>query len=270
MIRLDKLLADMGFGTRSEVRGLIRGGKAAVDGEAVKDPGVRINPAESVVTVDGKTVQYRQYVYYMMNKPAGVLSATRDYNQRTVLDLLAEDGVLRAGELSPAGRLDKDAEGLILLTNDGDLIHRIISPSHGTEKVYYAEYSGTLPADARERMAAGMDIPAEEGEHNTKAAGAFVSAPAVLVLPGDPDWPGREEGLSEFPDVTEAGAAACAAVTVTEGRYHQVKRMFRALGCEVTYLRRIRMGELRLDGSLAPGSYRPLTEEEIVLLRAIG
>ena len=244
MIRLDKLLSEMGFGTRSAGRSIIRGGRAAVDGAAVKDPGAKLDPAAASVTVDGTPVVYRRYVYYMMNKPAGVLSATRDYNQRTVLDLMQE---VRTEGLSPAGRLDKDAEGLLLLTNDGDLIHRVISPSHLTEKQYRVEYRGTLPPDAAERAREGLDIPAEEGEHNTKAAGAFRSAPAELTLTG--------EGTAE--------------VTVTEGRYHQVKRMFRALGAEVTYLKRVRMGELLLDGSLAPGQYRALTEEETEALRAI-
>ncbi|MCI8637922.1 MAG: rRNA pseudouridine synthase [Coprococcus sp.] len=230
MVRLDKYLADLGAGTRSEVKNGIRKGRAAVDGRIVKRPEEKIDADLCRVTYDGIPIAYRKWVYYMMNKPAGVVSAVKDHKERTVLDLL--DGWKRKG-LFPAGRLDKDTEGLLIITNDGDLAHRMLSPGKHVDKVYYAHILGNVSAEDAAAFAAGIDIGDDK-----------------------PTLPAKLEILSAD-EVSEV------MVTIHEGRYHQVKRMFLALGKQVIYLKRTAMGSLLLDQTLAPGEYRELTKEEI-------
>lgn len=234
-MRLDKYLADMGEGKRSELKKQIRQGMAAVNGGVIRDPGYPVS-AEDTVSFGGKIVRYEEFVYYMLNKPAGVISATEDSRQETVLDLLHET-VRR--DLFPVGRLDRDTEGLLLLTNDGQLAHRLLAPGRHVDKVYFARIRGSLAEDAEEQFRKGMRVD-----------DSLTAKPAELKI------------LRTLPDQT-----AETEVTIREGKYHQVKRMFRAAGAEVLYLKRLRMGSLILDPELAPGEYRRLTSEELALLK---
>jgi len=235
MIRLDKFLADMGCGTRSEIKKDIRKGLAQVDGKVVKDAGTLLSGTETV-TFKGETVVYEDKVYYMLNKPAGVLSATEDRNCKTVLDIIDEN---RRKDLFPVGRLDIDTEGLLLITNDGAMAHRILSPAHHVDKIYFARVSGRLTQEDVLAFSEGL-----------KLSDDFTALPAKL-------------------DIISSGDTSEAYVTIREGKFHQVKRMFLKRGCEVIYLKRLAMGPVTLDPDLAPGEYRRLSEKEITLLKEI-
>jgi 16S rRNA pseudouridine516 synthase len=232
MLRLDKMLAHMGYGTRNEIKKLLRRGGVTVDGETVQSPDLKVDPETSRVFVGAEQVCYRAFVYLMMNKPAGVVSAVRDERQETVTDLLAPEH--RVFHPFPVGRLDKDTEGLLFLTNDGQLGHRLLSPKKGVDKVYFAELSAPVGEEDRAAFAKGVRL--EDG----------VCLPAELRIWGED--PRRAE------------------VILREGRYHQVKRMFQALGKEVLYLKRISMGGVALDAALKPGEYRELTPAELEIL----
>ena len=231
-VRLDKWIAGAGKATRSEAKKLIRAGRVTVDGRPVTDPAAQCS-LDSEVRLDGEMALWQEYLYLMMNKPAGYLSVTEDPRAPTVLELLPPE--LRRWNLSPAGRLDKDSEGLLLLTSDGDLCHRIISPKSGIEKEYYIE----------------VDRPFPEG------AEAMFSSGAVLE-DGEVCLPAR---LEPAPDRRSAR------VFLHEGKYHQVKRMAIAAGTRVKYLKRLRVGGVVLDAGLPPGGYRELTEEELLRIR---
>ena len=236
MERLDKLLAGTGKWSRREVKALVRQGLVRVDGRLAASAEDKLDPAAAIVTVAGETISLRRFTYVMLHKPAGVLTATEDRKQPTVLDLLPPE--LRRIGLAPVGRLDKDTEGLLLLTNDGELAHRLLSPKYHVEKRYLARVDGELSAADAEAFARGMTL-------------------------GD----GREclpAGLEVLPD------RVCI-VTLREGKFHQVKRMLAARGAPVLYLKRLSMGPLTLDDSLAAGAYRLLRAEEILALyRACG
>lgn len=225
-MRLDKYLAEMGSGTRKEIGKAVRAGRVTVNGQTVKNAAMQVT-AEDEVSMDGVSVEYEEYVYYMLNKPAGVISATEDARERTVLDLISERQ--RKG-LFPVGRLDRDTEGLLLITNDGGLAHRLLSPRHHVDKVYYAR----------------LDGPVGEAEKALFAQGLKVDE-ALTALPAE---------LEILEPATEVR------VTIREGKFHQVKRMFEAVGREVLYLKRLSMGPLALDESLPKGDYRRLTAEE--------
>ena len=228
MERLDKLLAGTGKWSRREVKALVRQGLVRVDGRLAASAEDKLDPAAAIITVAGETISLCRFTYVMLHKPAGVLTATEDRKQPTVLDLLPPE--LRRIGLAPVGRLDKDTEGLLLLTNDGALAHRLLSPKSHVDKVYYARVEGTLePADTA-AFAAGMTLGA---------------------------------GLCCLPAGLEILSPGEALVTLREGKFHQVKRMLAARGKPVTYLKRLSMGPLRLDEALAPGAFRPLTEGEI-------
>ena len=227
--RLDKFLTLTGAGTRSQVKELIRKGRVLVNGKPEKRPEKKINPERDQVSADGKEIRFTKSVYYMLNKPAGVVTATEDRIHRTVIDLLED----KRTDLFPVGRLDIDTEGLLLITNDGILGHQLLSPKKHVDKTYYVETDRLIPADAKERFAAGMDL------------GDFTAMPAVFEQQGE--------------------RSGC--LTIREGKFHQVKRMFSAVGTEVVYLKRLSMGALKLDPSLQPGESRALTEEEIRLLK---
>lgn len=233
-IRLDKYLADAGAGTRSQVKEKIRKGKVTVNGMPAKKPEQKIDLGTDLVEMEGDRIAFQKNRYYMLNKPGGCISATEDASGQTVLELLP--AALRRG-LFPVGRLDKDTEGLLILTDDGPLAHRLLSPKKHVEKTYYARVEGSMGQEDVEAFAAGMDIGDEKP-----------ALPARLQLCGEKD------GISEV------------LVTVSEGRYHQVKRMVAARGCRVAYLKRLSMGPLSLDEQLAPGQYRELTKEEMRLL----
>ena len=232
-MRLDKYLADMDRGTRSELKRIIRKGRVQVNGTVVKDPGFALDETTADVLLDGEPVVYQKNAYILMNKPAGVVSATKDPQETTVLDLLGET-VRR--DLFPVGRLDKDTEGLLLLTNDGALAHRLLSPKKHVDKVYFAKLDGPLSEDAVRLIEEGIEIRDEE---------PFRALPAKI-------------SLSE--DRTEAR------LTIREGKFHQVKRMFAAAGRKVLYLKRLSMGPLSLDAELHPGEWRYLTGEEKEML----
>ena len=250
-MRLDKYLADMGKGTRSEIKKEIKDGRVTVDGVIVRDPGFKVS-GSSLVELNGDAVVYEEYVYYMLNKPAGVISASEDPKEETVVDLIDEEK--RRG-LFPAGRLDRDTEGLLLITNDGALAHRLLSPKHHVDKTYYAVVLGKVTQDDAESFAHGIIL--EDG---------YVCMPAELevlgTVGGDP-YAALEIGASDKADMTEVN------ITIREGKFHQIKRMFQSCGCEVIYLKRISMGTLELDESLLPGEYRRLTDEELAGLKNI-
>ena len=228
MERLDKIIAGTGKYSRREVKELVRQGRVVVDGRLASSPEEKVDADAVCLLVDGQSLDCRRYTYLMLHKPAGVLSARVDGRQQTVLDLLPPE--LRKRDLSPVGRLDKDTEGLLLLTNPGELTHRLLSPRYHVDKVYYARVEGVLTAADTAAFAGGM-----------------VLADGLECLPA---------GLELLPPQE-------ALVTLREGKFHQVKRMLAACGKPVTYLKRLSMGPLRLDEALAPGAFRPLTEGEI-------
>ena len=228
-IRLDKFLADMGFGTRSQVRQQIAGGNVTVNGLPARRPELKVDTDKDRVLFCGTEAAYAQYEYYMLNKPAGVVSATEDKKERTVLDLLQER---KRKDLFPVGRLDKDTEGLLLITNNGDLAHRLLAPGRHVDKVYYAEIDGKVTREDAELFRTGVDI-------------------------GD-----KKKTMPAFLEILSSADRSEILLTIREGRFHQVKRMFHAVGKEVLFLRRIQMGPLKLDEKLRPGEYRRLTKEE--------
>ncbi|MGM9662881.1 MAG: pseudouridine synthase [Oscillospiraceae bacterium] len=232
--RIDKLVASTGRYTRSEVKKLIRAGAVTVDGRAVRGGEEKVDPEAVTIAAEGQPLTWRRYTWLMMNKPAGLLSATEDSRQRTVLDLLPLE--LRRQELFPVGRLDKDTEGLLLLTNDGAAAHALLSPKKHVDKQYYVRTEGRLTEDDCRRFREGA-----------------VLADGLRCLPAELE-------------ILRAGEESEAYVTLREGKFHQVKRMLLDCGKPVTYLKRVRMGNLTLDPALAPGAYRFLTEEETALL----
>ena len=227
MERLDKLLAGTGKWSRREVKALVRQGLVRVDGRLAASAEDKLDPAAAIITVAGETISLCRFTYVMLHKPASVLTATEDRKQPTVLDLLPPE--LRRIGLAPVGRLDKDTEGLLLLTNDGELAHRLLSPKYHVEKRYFARVDGELSAADAEAFARGMTL-------------------------GD--------GLECLPAGLEILSPGECLVTLREGKFHQVKRMLAARGKPVTYLKRLSMGPLRLDPELAPGAFRMLTAEE--------
>ena len=242
IVRLDKFLADMGYGTRSQVKKELVKGSVTVNGAPVRKPETKIDTDKDAVCWKGEPAVYARYEYFMLNKPSGVVSATEDKMEKTVLDLLRSDKSSDAGtgmrreDLFPVGRLDKDTEGLLLITNDGELAHRLLSPKKHVDKVYYVKVQGRLTAEDEERLAEGIDI----GE-------ARPALPAGLAI-------------------LKSGEISEAEITIQEGKFHQVKRMFAARGKTVLALTRLQMGGLKLDPTLKPGEARELTEEELALI----
>ena len=229
-LRLDKYLADMGLGTRSEIKEWIRKGRVMLNDTVCKKPESKVMVGTDRVSFDNSLVEYVQNQYIMLHKPAGVVSATNDNVSETVMDLIT-DKISR--NLFPVGRLDKDTEGLLLITNDGELAHQLLSPKKHVDKVYYAKVRGRVTQEDKDAFLQGVDIKDEE-----------LTMPAVLnILISDE--------ISEIE------------LTLQEGRFHQVKRMFEAVGKEVLYLKRLSMGSLVLDPNLKPGEYRELTEQEL-------
>lgn len=231
-IRLDKFLADMQIGTRSQVKELIRKGRVVVNNIKVMSTDAKIS-TDDIVKVDGIDVSYAEVEYYMLNKPAGVLSAARDKKQPTVLDLIPSK---KRKDLFPVGRLDKDTYGLLLITNDGELAHKLLAPKSHVDKVYYAKINGLADDSTIKAFREGVFI-----EQDVK------TMPAELEI------------ISTDTDLNQSEIR----LTVHEGKFHQVKRMFETQGMEVTFLKRLSMGSLELDESLEYGQYRPLTQKEI-------
>lgn len=229
-MRLDRYLHDLGFGSRKDIDRLLKKQRVTVDGNIVKQ-GAQAVTAESAVAVDGEVLAYEPTVWLMLNKPAGVITATKDAHDKTVMDFLPER--FARMQVVPVGRLDKDTTGLLLLTNDGALAHRLMRPKSQVMKTYDIIYEETLATDAVERLAQGIDL------------GDFITAPAILALP--------KEGHARL--------------LISEGKFHQVKRMIHEVGGVVTALRRVAIASLILDETLAPGEWRLLTAEEINGLR---
>lgn len=237
LIRLDKYLADMQIGTRSEVKKLIRAGKVQVGGHICKNADEKFDPEQTEVMVDHILVGYAAYEYFMLNKPKGCVSATEDKHYPTVLDYISQH---KRKDLFPVGRLDLDTEGLLLITNDGALAHELLSPAKHIPKTYEAKIDGIVTQADVELFAQGMDI----GEKK-------FTKPAELVI-------------------LKANVISHVQITIYEGKFHQIKRMFEAIDKPVLELKRISMGALALDEQLEPGEYRSLTEEEIEYLRQRG
>ena len=235
-LRLDKYLTETGAGTRSEVKKMIRAGQVTVNGETTRKPEQKVDEKTDIVFLSGKRLIYRAAEYYLFHKPAGCVTATEDNLHRTVMDYLTD--TVR-GDLFPVGRLDLDTEGLLLITNDGEIAHALLSPARHVPKTYFANVRGCVTEEDVNRFLSGVDI----GE----------------------DAPARPAELT----IVKAGEISEILLTVTEGKFHQVKRMFRAVGKEVLYLRRVSMGPLTLPDTLAPRAYRALTEEELAALRAL-
>ena len=239
-MRLDKFLADTGFGTRKEVKKVISQGAIAVNDETMKKPNVQVDPYKDKVTYLGEPIHYQAYYYVMLNKPDGIISATEDRHYETVIDWVALD--YEHVDLFPVGRLDIDTTGLLLLTNNGQLAHQLLSPKKDVPKTYYALIDGIVTEDDVIAFSKGLDL------------GDFTTKPAEL----------------EVHEVDEDNQQTAIAVTIHEGKFHQVKRMFEAVGKTVKLLHRHSMGPLVLDEALEDGGYRELTAEEKALLLPYG
>ena len=248
-IRLDKYVAESAGITRKDAKTALQKGRVRVNGEVCKNGDSKVSP-EDDVTLDGKSLAAEEFLYLMLHKPAGVVSATEDGRDKTVLDLVREQSAetpeeagesgyfLGKREVFPVGRLDKDTEGLLLLTDDGELAHRLLSPKNHVDKVYFARLDGEVPEDAAERFAEGIQVGQD-----------YRALPAKLEVLS------VEDGVSEVH------------ITLREGKFHQVKRMCHEIGCEVVYLKRISMGNLVLDDKLQSGECRKLTAEELVMIK---
>ncbi|MDE5700421.1 MAG: rRNA pseudouridine synthase [Lachnospiraceae bacterium] len=236
-MRLDKFLCDMQLGTRSQVKESIKKGLVTVNGTPVRTPDFKLDERNDMVTYMGQALTYQNLYYYMLHKPAGVVTATRDNHESTVMDLLSD---VRGKDLSPVGRLDKDTEGLLLITNDGELAHKLLSPGKHVAKTYYVECTGTLTEEKQVLLENGVDIGDNE-----------LTRPAEVKL------------------ISQSDCSYIMELTITEGRFHQIKRMVQAVGGCVTYLKRLSMGTLSLDANLPKGACRPLTEKEILDLKQL-
>lgn len=232
--RLDKYLTQCGLGSRSDVKNLIKKGRISVDGVKVSDPGLKIDSA-NVVLFDGKALDREEFHYYMLNKPQGVVSATEDNLSETVIDLFKDEKVKG---LFPVGRLDKDTEGLLLITDDGELSHNLLSPKKHVDKTYFVIGDAKISEDGEKLIQEGIDIGEDKLCKSAKL---------------------------EF--IKQCQQGFCYNLTITEGKFHQVKRMFKAAGSNVVFLKRISMGTLVLDEKLNPGEYRKLTGSEIESLK---
>ncbi|VIG14000.1 pseudouridine synthase [Clostridioides difficile] len=232
--RIDKILSNLGYGSRSEIKKCCKQGSVVVNGSEVSNPGTQVDTENDEILFNGEEVIYREYIYLMMNKPDGYVSATTDKYDPTVLDLI--DLSYLAFEPFPVGRLDKDTEGLLVLTNDGKLSHRVLSPKKHVPKTYYAKIDGVVTEEDVEAFLEGVVL--DDG---------YKTMPSQLnILKSD------DESEIEL--------------TIHEGKFHQVKRMFESVGKKVVYLKRLSMGNLKLDESLELGEYRELTDEEIKLI----
>ena len=234
-MRVDKFLSNMGVGSRSDIKKQIKYKKVTVTGQVVKTGAFHLNPEEDNVRYNGISIKYKKYIYIMLNKPAGFVSATEDKRDQTVLDIVK--GHFRTSGLNVMGRLDKDTEGLLILTDDGNLIHEVLSPKKHIPKIYYAKIEGHVTEEDVEEFAKGINVNDE-----------YITKPGELKIISSGD-------ISEIE------------LKIFEGKYHQVKRMFLARGKKVIYLKRIRIGDVCLDENLKLGEFRELTDEEMGSLK---
>ncbi len=235
--RLDRLVARRGAYTRSQARELIRAGRVSVNGKRTTSADTKADEDSDIIAVDGKALSSEKYVYIMLNKPQGVISATEDKKDKTVLDII--DKKYKVCRLFPVGRLDKDTEGLVLLTNDGAFAHNSLSPKKHVEKRYIAYVTGDVNEETIKLFGQGIELK------------DFTTKPSTLII--------KERG----PDYTTAE------IVISEGKFHQIKRMFEAVGCKIIYLKRTAFGEIELDGSLKSGEYRPLKDSELEYVKRI-
>ena len=238
MERIDKILSNLGYGTRKDLKKIVKNGMVQVNGVTIKDSAMKVDPEKDKIVINGEEIFYREFIYLMMNKPAGVVSATFDNRDETVIDLLEVEH--QVFEPFPVGRLDKDTVGLLLLTNDGELNHRLISPKWKVDKVYFAKIDKKVTEDDVEKFKKGITL----GDGYT-----------------------CKEAILEIQSASDEGSEIV--LTIQEGKFHQVKRMFEAVGKKVTYLKRIEFGTLPLDDDLEEGEYRELTEEEVAILKGL-
>lgn len=232
--RLDKVLANMGYGSRKDVRKIVKAGEVTVNGTVAKDFSMHVDPEKDVIEVDGEVLEYKKYIYVMLNKPQGVISATEDDYDETVVDILPDE--YKIFRPAPVGRLDKDTEGLLILTNDGELNHLLLSPKRHVPKKYYAKIQGAVTQDDVDKFKEGVVL--DDG---------YKTMPGELFIL-------KSDEISEIE------------LIIYEGKFHQVKRMFEAVDKNVIYLKRIEMGPLKLDKNLELGESRELTKEEVELL----
>lgn len=232
--RIDKILSNLGYGSRSELKKLCKNGLVKVNGKVINNPGVQVDVENDEILFDGEKVVYKEFIYLMLNKPDGYISATFDKRDPIVLDLIDKEDLIF--EPFPVGRLDKDTEGLLVLTNDGQLAHRVLSPKKHVPKTYYAKVEGVVTEEDVKAFAEGVTL--DDG---------YETMPAELEIL-------KSDDISEI------------ALTIHEGKFHQVKRMFESVGKKVVYLKRLSMGKLKLDEGLALGEYRELTEEEVKMI----
>lgn len=234
--RLDKVLANMGYGSRKDVKKIIKDGRVKVNDNLVLNGEIKVNPYEDHILIDNKKIVYREFIYLMMNKPKGLVSSTDDPVSETVLDIIDEEYLIY--KPFPVGRLDKDTEGLLLLTNDGMLAHELLSPKKKIDKKYYVEVDGYVEEKHIELFKKGVIL--DDG---------YKTLPSEL-------------------EILDSNVISKVYLTIQEGKFHQVKRMFQSIGMKVLYLKRISMGSLVLDEGLNPGEYRELTDDEISLLKS--
>ena len=232
--RIDKVLSNLGYGSRSELKKICKNGLVKVNGKVINNPGVQVDVENDEIIFDGEKVTYKEFIYLMLNKPDGYISATFDKRDPIVLDSIDKEDLVF--EPFPVGRLDKDTEGLLVLTNDGQLAHRVLSPKKHVPKTYYAKIEGVVTEDDIKAFAKGVTL--DDG---------YETMPAELVIL-------KSDEISEIE------------LTIHEGKFHQVKRMFESVDKKVIYLKRLSMGKLQLDKNLALGEYRELTDEEIKMI----
>ncbi|MFZ5352183.1 MAG: pseudouridine synthase [Bacillota bacterium] len=235
ILRLDKVLSNMGFGSRKEVKQLIKDGAVEIDGRIMRDSSLQVNVDICKIHVLGKELEYKEFVYIMMNKPQGVISATEDLREKTVVDILAPE--YKIFGVAPVGRLDKDTEGLLLLTNDGQLAHQLLAPKKHVPKTYIATIEGRVTDTDVKAFMEGVVL--DDG---------YKTLPAEL-------------------EILDRGSISNIRITIYEGKFHQIKRMFEAVDKRVIYLKRISMGSLKLDDELRLGEYRELTSDELIDLK---
>ncbi len=239
VLRLDKYLCDMQIGSRAEVKGLIKKKHIKINEETVTKPELKIDTDNDIIKFDDEVINYQEYEYFMLNKPQGVISAANDKSDKTVIDLIKD---AKRKDLFPVGRLDKDTEGLLLITNDGELSHNLLSPKKHVDKIYFAKVKGHITDEEVLKFKNGLVVDE-----------TFTAKPARLeVLEFNAD--------DNTTDIQ---------ITIHEGKFHQVKRMFEAVGSKVLYLKRLSMGTLLLDRNLMPGEYRKLSQEEINALKGV-
>lgn len=237
-LRVDKVLANLGYGSRKDIKKLCKDGLVKIDGEVINNSAYKFDPETSDITIGNEEIMYREYIYLMMNKPQGIVSATYDNLHQTVIDIIVDE--FRALEPFPVGRLDKDTEGLMLISNDGKLSHRLLSPRRKIPKTYYAEVEGMVTQQDIEEFEKGVYIKDDEEDYKT--------LPAQLKI-------------------LSSGEISKVELTIVEGKFHQVKRMFLAVGKQVVYLKRLSIATLTLDDNLELGEYRELTQEELSELK---